>query len=392
MKDVVIVSAARTAIGAMGGGLASFRQRDLAAAVIKEVLDRARLSPELVDDVIFGCCNNVQEDVNVARVGLLEAGLPVTVPGMTLNRVCVSGMEAVTFAVRKIRLGEADICISGGVETMSNAPYYVKCARWGAKLRHQELTDSLWEGLHAGGPEIMGITAENLAEKYGITREAQDEVALRSHNNAERATREGLFREEIVPMKYTKRRKEVVVDKDEHFRPGLTAEQLAGLQPTFKEDGTVTAGNSSGINDGAAAVLVMSLERAKELGLEPMAKFIAAGTAGVDPSIMGIGPVPATEQALKRAEMKLGDIRLIELNEAFAAQYVACERDLGLDREITNVNGSGIGLGHPVGSTGTRIIVTLLHEMMRRNVETGLATLCGGGGLGMTTIWERTGT
>lgn len=391
MKEVVIVSATRTPIGTMGGSLASCRQRDLAAAVMKEVIDRVRLSPELVDDVFFGCCNNVQEDVNVARVGLLAAGLPDTVPGVTLNRVCLSGMEAITSAVRKIQCDEADICIAGGVETMSNAPYYVKCARWGAKLRHQELTDSLWEGLHAGGPEIMGITAENIAERYGISREAQDEAALRSHNNAERATAEGRFRQEIVPVKYIQRKKEIVIEKDEHFRPGLTREQLAALQPTFKKDGTVTAGNASGINDGAAAVLLMSQERAKELGLQPMAKFLASGIAAIDPSIMGMSPVPATAKALKSAKLQLSDIRLVELNEAFAAQYVACERELGLDREITNVNGSGIGLGHPVGCTGTRIVVTLIHEMMKRSVEIGLASLCGGGGIGMTTIWEGLG-
>jgi acetyl-CoA C-acetyltransferase len=389
MKDVVIVSAARTPIGTMGGSLASFRQRDLAAVVMKEVIDRTRLSAQLVDDVFFGCCNNSSEDVNVARVGLLEAGFPETVPGATINRVCLSGMEAIASAVRKIQCGEADICIAGGVETMSNCPYVIKCARWGAKLRHQELTDTLWEGLYAGGPEIMGITAENVAAKYGVSREDQDEAALRSHKNAERATGEGRFKDEIVPVKYTRRDKEIIVEKDEHFRRGLTIEQLAALPPMFKKDGTVTAGNSSGINDGAAAVLIMSRERAKELGLRPIVKFVAAGLAGVHPSVMGISPVPATEKALARAKMQLGDIQLIEVNEAFAAQYVACERLLGLNREITNVNGSGIGLGHPVGCTGTRIVVSLIYEMMKRNVETGLASLCGGGGIGMTTIWER---
>ncbi len=389
MRDVVIVSGARTAIGVMGGSLASFRQRDLASIVMREVLARANVAPDAVEDVFFGCCNNVQEDVNVARVGLLEAGIPDTVPGVTLNRVCLSGMEAIASAARKIQCGEADVCIAGGVETMSNAPYYVKCARWGAKLRHQELTDSMWEGLHAGGPELMGITAENVAERYGVTREDQDIAAMRSHNNAEAATNNGRFKDEIVPVTYKKRGKEIVVDKDEHFRPGMTLEKLATLPPTFKKDGTVTAGNSSGINDGAAAVLVMSLDKAKELGVTPMAKYIVNGIAGTDPSYMGISPVPATKVALERAKMSLDDIQLIELNEAFAAQYVACEKELGTNREITNVNGSGIGLGHPVGCTGTRIVVSLIYEMIKRDVNVGMASLCGGGGIGMTTIWER---
>ncbi|UCF57558.1 MAG: thiolase family protein, partial [Deltaproteobacteria bacterium] len=274
-------------------------------------------------------------------------------------------------------------------ETMSNAPYYVKSARWGARLRHQEMTDSMWEGLYAGGSEIMGMTAENIAEKYGITREEQDEVALRSHNNVERATKEGRFKDEIIPVKVKKKKQEVIFDKDEHFRPDLTMEQLTKLPPVFKEGGTVTAGNSSGINDGAAAVLIMSMEKAKDLGIKPMARYVCNSVAAVDPSLMGIGPVPATEKALKRAKMKMSDIELIEINEAFAAQYIACERDLKMDREITNVNGSGIGLGHPVGCTGTRIVVTLIHEMIKRDVNVGLATLCGGGGVGMATIYER---
>ena len=389
MRDVVIVSAARTPIGTMGGSLATFKQRDLSSAVIKSVVERAGIRPDQVEDVFFGCCNNVQEDVNVARVGLLEAGIPETVPGVTINRVCLSGMEAIASAVRKIQCEEAEICISGGVETMSNAPYYVKCARWGAKLMHQELTDSMWEGLHAGGPDLMGITAENVAEEYGVSRQDQDQAALRSHNNVERATKEGRFKEEIIPVSFFKRKKEIVVDKDEHFRPGLTIEQLASLQPTFKTNGTVTAGNASGINDGAAAVLIMSLDKAKSLGLTPMAKYVTNGIAGVDPALMGIAPVPATKLALKKAGMTLNDIELIEMNEAFAAQYVACEKELGLNRDITNVNGSGIGLGHPVGCTGTRIVVSLIYEMMKRDLTMGMASLCGGGGIGMTTIWER---
>lgn len=389
MKDVVIVAGVRTPIGTMGGSLVSFRQRDLASMVIKEVLNRAKVDGNLVDDVFFGCCNNVQADVNIARVGLLEAGLPHSVPGVTLNRVCPSSMEAIASAVRKIWCDEADICIAGGVETMSNAPYYIKSARWGARLQHQEMTDSMWEGLHAGGPEIMGITAENIAEKYGISRVEQDEVALRSHNNAERATTEGRFKDEILPVIIKKRKAEIVFDKDEHFRPGITMENLSKLRPGFKEGGTVTPGNSSGINDGASAIVLMSRDKADELGITPIVKYVCNGIAGVDPSLMGIGPVPATKIALERAGMQLTDIELIELNEAFAAQYIACERDLNIDREITNVNGSGIGLGHPVGCTGTRIVISLMNEMMKRDVTVGLASLCGGGGIGMTTIYER---
>lgn len=385
----MIVSGVRTPIGVFGGSLQTFRQRDLASIVIKEALKRASVAPDQVDDVFFGCCNNPQEDVNIARVGLLEAGLPVTVPGVTLNRVCLSSMEAIASAARKIQLDEAEICIAGGIETMSNAPYYIKAARWGARLRHQELTDSMWEGLYAGGAEIMGMTAENVAEKYGITREDQDELALRSHHNAERATQEGRFKEEIVPVKIKKGKTEALFDKDEHFRPGLTMKQLAKIPPAFKEDGTVTAGNSSGLNDGAAAVVIMSLDRAKGMGIRPMAKYVCSDVAAVDPSFMGMAPIPATQRALKRAKMALRDIDLIELNEAFAAQYLACERELGLNREITNVNGSGIGLGHPVGCTGVRIVVTLIHEMIKRNVSVGLAALCGGGGQGMASIYVR---
>jgi acetyl-CoA C-acetyltransferase len=389
VKEVVIVSGVRTPIGVFGGSLQTFRQRDLAAIVIKEALKRTCVEPDQVDDVFFGCCNNPQEDVNIARVGLLEAGLPDTIPGVTLNRVCLSSMEAIASAARKIQLDEAEVCIAGGIETMSNTPYYLKTARWGARLKHQELTDSMWEGLYAGGKEIVGMTAENIAEKYGITRQQQDEVALRSHNNAERATKQGRFKDEIVPVKMKKKKEEVIFDKDEHFRPGLTMEELIKLPPAFKEGGTVTAGNSSGLNDGAAAVVIMSLEKAKAMGIKPLAKYIGSSIAAVNPFFMGTAPIPATRNALKRAKMELSDIELIELNEAFAAQYLICERELKLNREITNVNGSGIGLGHPVGCTGVRIVVTLIHEMMKRDVNIGLAALCGGGGQGMASIYER---
>jgi acetyl-CoA C-acetyltransferase len=320
---------------------------------------------------------------------MLMAGFPVEIPACTIQRQCSSGMQAVELGYLKIKNGDADIIIAGGVESMSNAYYYVDGARWGMRLAHGEFTDAMWEMLYSGSrflgePFIMGETAENLAEKYSITREEQDEVALRSHNNAEKATKEGKFKDEIVPVKF----RDKILDSDEHIRYGLTIDDLRVLKPVFKKNGTVTAGNSSGLNDGAAVLLIMSYKKAKELNIKPLAKFIGFEVAGVDPKIMGYGPVPATKKLLKKTGVSLKDIELIELNEAFAAQYIACERGLGLNREIVNVNGSGIGLGHPVGCTGARIVVSLLYEMKRRNTNLGLASLCVGGGMGMSTIIE----
>jgi acetyl-CoA C-acetyltransferase len=390
MKEVVIVSGARTAIGKMGGSLLPFSLRKLAALVIKEAMNRAPLvEPEMIEDVFLGCTNNFTEDMNVGRLAALEAGLPITCPGLTIARACPSSMEALVQAARKIMCDEADVCIAGGVEILSNAPFHLKTGRWGNKLGHQKLIDSLWDGLYAGGDEVMGLTAERMAEKWGISRLEQDEVALRSHNNAERANKDGRFKDEIVPVTVKTRKKEFVFEQDEHFRPGLTMEQLSELPPAFKKDGTVTAGNSSGLNDAAAAVILMSMDKARELGITPLCKYVCNAVAGVDPALMGIGPVPATEMALKRARMEISDVDLVEINEAFAAQYIACERDLKLNRDIVNVNGSGIGLGHPVGATGVRMIVTLIHELIKRDKSVGLASLCGGGGLGLTTIFER---
>jgi len=283
-----------------------------------------------------------------------------------------------------------DIILVAGVESMSNTTFQVFEARRGCGYGNRMFVDSLNLGLHAGGKIIMGLTAENPADKYNITREEQDEVALRSHNNAERATKEGLFKDEIVPISIPQRKKDpIIFDKDEHFRPGLTMDQLKRLRPAFKKDGTVTAGNASGINDGAAAVLLMKKSKAEQLGLTPMATFINWGIGGCDPDYMGESPVPAVKQALSRSKIPLSDIQIIELNEAFAAQYLACEKQLLLNRDITNLVGSGIGLGHPVGCTGIRIIVTLLHQMRKRNLNLGMATLCGGGGIGTATIWKR---
>lgn len=393
-SDVVIVSAVRTAIGKFGGIFKDFRASKLASYVLDEVVKRVNVEKQMVDDVIMGDCIQHPAEANTARTAALMANFPVEVPACTIQRQCSSAMQAVELGYLKIKNGDADIVIGGGVESMSSAFYYVDGARWGMRLQHGEFTDSMWELLHSGSrllgePMIMGQTAENLAEMYNISREEQDEVALRSHNNAERAIKEGKFKDEIVPIEFEKKGKKYTLDTDEHVRYGLKIEDLKRLKPVFKKDGTVTAGNSSGLNDGAAAILLMSRKKAKELGLKPLAKIIGFQVAGVDPKIMGFGPVPATKKLLEKTKISLSDIGLIELNEAFAAQYLACEKNLDLNREIVNVNGSGIGLGHPVGCTGARIMVSLMYEMKRRNVEIGLATLCVGGGMGMATIIEN---
>ncbi len=395
-QDIVIVSAARTAIGKFGGSLKDLRASHLAAHVMKEALNRANgLDPALLSDIIVGDCVQAFDEANTARTAALFAGFPVEIPAVTIQRQCASSMQALNFGVQQIKCGDSDIVLVAGTESMSSAPYYLSTARWGMRLMNHEATDALWEMLHSGSrllgdPIIMGQTAENLAEKYGISREDQDQLALESQHKAEAAIKAGKFKDEIVPIEVPEKKgKKHIFEQDEHPRFGLKLEDLAKLKPVFKKDGTVTAGNSSGLNDGAAAAVIMTRERAKELGLTPMAKVLAHAVAGVDPHYMGYGPVPATEKVLKKAGMTLKDIQLIELNEAFAAQYIACERGLGLDRSITNVNGSGISLGHPVGCTGLRIIITLMYEMARRDLEVGLATLCVGGGMGMSTIIVR---
>jgi acetyl-CoA C-acetyltransferase len=391
MSDVCVVAGVRTAIGDFGGAFKDVSAVDLAAAVIDEVIRRAGIQKDQVEDVIFGCCLQKPNELTLGRLAALKAGLPIGVPGVTIQRNCASGMQAIVYGAQVIQAGDADIIVAGGVEAMSDAPYYIEGARWGLRLRPSRLGDGVWDGLtDAWSGLIMGLTAENLAEKYGITRQEQDEVALRSHNNAEAAVKSGKFKEEIVPFKVPQKKGDPkIIDTDEHPRMGLTMADLARLQPTFKPNGTVTAGNASGINDAASAVVLMTRQKARELGIQPMGRLVANGVAGVEPELMGYGPVPATRKALARAGMDLKDIQLIECNEAFAAQYLACERLIGWDRSIVNVNGSGIGLGHPVGATGCRIVVTLLHEMRRRDLSLGLATLCVGGGMGMTTIWER---
>ncbi len=415
MKEVVIISACRTAIGAFGGTLKDVNAAVLASVTMKEAIRRAGIEPDMIDDVRYGCCLEPVDALNVARVAALMAGIPENIAAVTINRVCISGMEAVISGMAMIQAGMAEIILAGGTEHMSGVPYVVPGARWGCRLQDQVFVDWMIHALHCGshllpGPEhgplkegmplemfkgkpyIMGHTAEFVAQMHNISREEMDEVALRSHNNAERATKEGDFKDEIVPVEVPQKKGKppIIFDKDEHFRPGLTMEALAKLPPAFiPKVGKVTAGNSSGINDGSSGMVIMSADKAKELGIQPLARIRAVGRGACHPSVMGLSPVPAVKDLLnKNPDLKLEDFELIEVNEAFAAQYLGVERELGLNREITNVNGSGIGLGHPVGSTGCRIMVTLIYAMKKRGKTLGLATLCGGGGVSMACAIE----
>ncbi len=390
MRDVMIVSACRTPIGRFGGVFKEVTSDILSAVVMKEAIRRAGIAPEIIEDVIWGECHQQADKINTARVAALKSGVPLSVPGVTVNRVCTSSLQAIVFAAQSIKAGDSETLLVGGVESMSNAPYVLRKARWGYGRQHGEIFDTLWEGFTCASSElIMGMTAENLAEKYDIHREDQDEVALRSHRNAIAAIDNGFFKEEIVPVTIpAKRGDSVVVEVDEHPRRNLNLADLSRLPPAFKKGGTVTAGNSSAISDGAAALVVMSSSRANELGIKPIARLASYGYAGVEPELMGYGPVPATQNLLARTGMKLEDIDLIEINEAFAAQYLACERLLGVNRDKVNVNGSGISLGHPVGCTGSRITVTLIHELKRRRLKRGLATLCGLGGVSVAALFE----
>jgi 3-oxoadipyl-CoA thiolase len=397
MREVWIIDGVRTPIGRHGGGLASVRPDDLAALTIEALVERTGIDPETIDDVLLGCINQAGEDNrNVARMALLRAGLPVTVPGQTLNRLCGSGMQAVLSAFHAITAGEGDVFIAGGVESMSRAPYVMLKPSVGYQRGHPSTADTVlgWRFPNpAFTPEWtigLGETAEVIAEEYGVTRTAQDAFAAESQQRAERAIAAGRFADEIVPVAIPQRKGDpIVVDTDEHPRADTTAASLARLRPVFKKDGTVTAGNSSGINDGAAALLVVSAERGKELGLEPMARVVAGAVSGVEPQRMGIGPVPATRKALARAGWSIDDLDLIELNEAFAAQALPCMADLGLDPEMVNVNGGAIALGHPVGCSGARIVVTLLHEMRKQDARRGLASMCIGVGQGIASLMER---
>jgi acetyl-CoA C-acetyltransferase len=390
-RDVYIMSGARTAIGDFGGALKDFLGHQLAVFPMEEALKRAKISKENVEEVILGHCIQRTDEPNTARTAALKMGIPVTVPAFTVQRQCSSAMQAVASGAQMIQLGLADVVLAGGVEMMSSAPYMLKTIRWGQRLQHGQLSDTVWDLLTDPlNGMLMGLATEGLAEKYKITREEQDEVSFRSHKNAAKAIAEGRFKEEIVPVPIPQRKgPPKMFDTDEHPRKDLTMEDLAKLQPVFKKGGTVTAGNSSGINDGASAMVLMSGAKVQKLGLKPIARIVAYAWAALEPEFFGYGPVPATQKALQRANLTLQDMELIEVNEAFAGQYMACEKGLGLKREIVNVNGSGIALGHPVGSTGARIIITLLYEMARRSLKMGLATLCVGGGMGMTTIVER---
>ncbi|MDF2948145.1 MAG: acetyl-CoA C-acetyltransferase [Sedimentibacter sp.] len=392
MREVVIVSAARTPIGNFGGCFKDVPAVKLGAVAADAALKRANINPELVDEVIFGNVLQAGIGQNLARQVSIAVGIPTEVPSMTINKVCGSGLKTIQLAAQAIALGEADVILAGGAENMSMAPYILPKGRWGFRMGDASVIDTM---VADGLTDIfnnyhMGITAENIAEQWNITRENQDEFSVKSQNRAERAIKEGKFKDEIVPVVLPQKKGEpIVIDTDEFPRFGATIESLSKLKPAFKKDGTVTAASSSGINDGAAAVLLMSKEKADELGLKPLASIVSYASAGVDPTIMGYGPVPATKKALEKANMTVEDLDLIEANEAFAAQSIAVVRDLGLDPEKTNVNGGAIALGHPIGCSGTRILVTLIHEMIKRDAKTGLATLCIGGGQGTALIIKR---
>jgi acetyl-CoA C-acetyltransferase len=392
MKKVVIASGVRTAIGTFGGSLTGVGTAELGRIVITEALKRANVKPEQVDEVLFGCVLQAGLGQNVSRQAAIKAGIPVEVPTMTINKVCGSGLRAVSLAFQSIMSGDNEIVVAGGTENMTDAPYYMPKGRWGFRMGDSKVIDGmvydgLWEifnGYH------MGMTAENIVEKYGITREEQDAFAASSQQKAEQAIKSGRFKDEIVPVELPQKKGDPkIFDTDEHAKFGVTAEGLAKLKPAFKKDGTVTAANSSGINDGAAALIIMTEEKAKELGIEPLAEIVSWASGGVDPKIMGMGPVPATQKALKKAGLTLADMDLIEANEAFAAQSLGVDRELKFDMSKVNVNGGAIALGHPIGASGARILITLLHEMKKRDSKYGLATLCIGGGMGTSIIVKR---
>ncbi|WP_126466330.1 acetyl-CoA C-acetyltransferase [Aedoeadaptatus ivorii] len=392
MKNVVIVSAARTPVGSFGGAFKNVSAVDLGVVAAKAAIERAGIKPEDVEEAVIGNVLQAGLGQNVARQIILHAGLPETTPAMTLNKVCGSGLRAVSLATQIIKAGDADIVLAGGTESMSGAPFILNDARWGARMGEKKLVDEmikdgLWDAFN---DYHMGVTAENVAKEYDITRDQQDEIAAVSQQRASKAREDGTFDEEIVAVEVKGRKGKVtVVDKDEYIRDGVTKEGISGMKPAFIKDGTVTAANASGINDGAAMVIVMSEDKAKELGLEPMAKIISYASAGVDPKVMGTGPIPSSTKALEKAGWEFSELDLVEANEAFAAQAGAVSKTLGLDPEKTNVNGGAIAIGHPIGASGTRILTTLLYEMKRRDAKKGLATLCIGGGMGTAMTVER---
>lgn len=390
MSKTVIVSAVRTPIGDFGGSMRSIQPTELFITVMKEAIKRAGIEKETIDQVVCGNCFSPL-DQNIARVSLLMMGLPNHVHGVKVDCACASAAHAIVLGHYAITLGQADVVLAGGVESMSNAPYIISTARWGQRLRHGKMEDIIWSGMQeypVGGG--MGLAAERLAEKYQISREELDKLAVSSHQRASRAIKEGRFTREIVPVEVKAgKNKTVQVTTDEHPREDTNLEKLSKLGPAFKEGGRVTAGNSSSLNDGASAVILMSEEKAAELGITPRATIMATASVAVDPFLVGIAPVPAIQNILKTTGLSLSDIQLFEINEAFASYYLATEKELGLNREITNVNGSGISLGHPVGNTGCRLVVTLLHEMERQGLKLGISSLCAGGGVGNAILIER---
>jgi len=393
MRDVYIINAVRTPVGSFGGSLTGVPAVELGTIVVKELLTRTGIDPSQVDELVFGCVLQTGQGQNVARQVLIKSGIPKEVPAFTINKVCASGLRAVSLAAQMIKAGDAEIIVAGGTENMSATPYAIPNARWGARLNNSNLIDIM---VHDGLWEIfnnyhMGVTAENVAEDYNLSKEDQDAFGYISQKKAEEAIKSGKFKDEIVPVVIPQRKGEPkVFDTDEHPRFGSTPEAVGKLRPAFKKDGTVTAGNASGINDGAAAILVMSGDKMNELGLKPMAKIISYASAGVDPRIMGVGPIPATQKALEKAGLSMKDIDLIEANEAFAAQTLAVAKELDFNPDIVNVNGGAIALGHPIGASGARILTTLLYELRRReDAKLGLATLCVGGGMGSALIVER---
>ncbi len=391
MDDVVIVSAGRTGVGKFGGALAKTAASDLGAHVIKNLLARSGIQGDQISEVILGQVLTAGCGQNPARQALIRSGIPEMVPAFTINKVCGSGLKATHLATQAIRCGDAQIIIAGGQENMSASPHVLNNSRDGFRMGDAKLIDTM---IHDGLWDVynqyhMGTTAENIAKKFGISRQEQDEFALESQNKAEAAQKAGKFKDEIIPFEIQSKKGNIVFDSDEYIKHGTTLESLAALRPAFSKDGTVTAGNASGINDGAAAVIMMTAQKAKELGLKPLAKIKAYSSAGVDPSIMGMGPVPATQLCLKKAGWKHQDVDLMEINEAFAAQAIAVNREMGWDTKKINVNGGAIAIGHPIGASGCRILVTLLHEMIRRDAHKGLASLCIGGGMGVALAIER---
>ncbi len=391
MKKVVIASAARTPVGSFGGAFKTVPAVDLGVTAAKEAIKRAGIKPEDIDEAIIGNVLQAGLGQNIARQVVLGAGCPITVPALTINKVCGSGLRAVSLAAQLIKAGDADVVLAGGTESMSQAPFISRDARWGARMGDKKLVDEmivdgLWD---AYNDYHMGVTAENVAKEYGITREMQDELAATSQNRAEKARNEGRFKDEIVPVEVKGRKETKVIDTDEHIRDGVTAEGISKMKPAFIKDGTVTAANASGINDGAAMLVVMSEEKAKELGVEPLAVISNYASAGVDPKVMGTGPIPSSRKAMEKSGWSYDELDLIEANEAFAAQAGAVAKELELDMDKVNVNGGAIALGHPIGASGARILITLLYEMKRRDAKKGLATLCIGGGMGTALTVER---